>query len=142
MFDYSPADDNSEAAWVDSQLYMDQSSPDFPTMNGYGPLIINVVSVLDGKETDLYEGTDEKEAARLAINAFERSYRKAEVLVMRDGGSWKYVFAYPRVVQDAKPVVIDAGFCPDPRCGEINPLDCWCRFSMTPEEIKRYAQYD
>ncbi|MFJ8699490.1 hypothetical protein [Streptomyces ardesiacus] len=137
--------DNSEDAYIDSVLYADQSDPDFTTYgaNGWGQTIINVVSILDGKEVDIYEGTSEAEAEKKAISAFERSYRKAEVLLMRDGGSWKWVYALPRErFPDSKPVVTQSGFCVDPRCGEINPLDCWCRYNMTPDEIKRYAQYD
>jgi hypothetical protein len=131
-------------SYVDSVLYSDQTADNYTPYgaNGFGSLVLNVVSILDGKETDVYEGTDEKKAEREAINAFERSYRKAEVLVMRDGGSWKWVFCLPTSrVKDAKPVLTQSGFCIDPRCGEINPLDCWCRYSMTPDEIKRYAQY-
>jgi hypothetical protein len=129
----------------DSALYMDQTNPDFPTYgaNGWGGDAYSVVSMLDGKESVVYEGTDVKRAELEAINAYERSWRKAEVLIMRDGGSWKWVFCLPRErFKDAKPSVVESGFCTDPRCGEINPLDCWCRYSMTLEEIKRYAQYD
>jgi hypothetical protein len=138
-------DPNDYDAYVESVLYSDQTADNFTPYgaNGFGPVVLNVISILDGKETDVYEGADEKQAEREAINAFERSYRKAEVLVMRDGGSWKWVFCLPKShVNDAKPVLTQAGFCIDPRCGEINPLDCWCRYSMTPEQIKRYAQYD
>jgi hypothetical protein len=130
--------------YIDSVLYADQTNPDFPAYgaNGFGQLIYNVVSYLNGNETDVYEGTDYSRAEREAINAYERSYRKAEVVVMRDGGSWKYVFSIPRErVKDAKPVVIECGFCIDPRCGEINPLDCWCRYSMTPAEVERWKAY-
>lgn len=136
-------DPNDYDAYIDSVLYSDQSADNYTPYgaNGYGRLILNVVSILNGKETDVYEGTDEKEAERKAINAFERSHRKAEVLVMRDGGSWKWVFCPPRKVQGAKPSLVEAGCCTDPRCGEINPLYCWCRYSMTPEEIERYKQH-
>lgn len=131
--------------YIDSVLYADQSNPDFPAYGGYGSgrLIINVVSILDGKETDVYEGTDESRAEKEAVNAFERSHRRAEVLLMRDGGAWKWVFGLPKkVAPNFKPVVTESGFCTHPRCGEINPLDCLCRHNLTPEEIKRYAQYD
>ncbi|MFF4557136.1 hypothetical protein [Streptomyces sp. NPDC001422] len=141
MFDTSPADDADN--W-DACLYMDQTNPDFPTYgaNGtaFGRSVYIVTSSLNGKDTDVYEGTDYATAERLAISAFERSFRKAYVSVDTDGGTWKAVFAYPRHI-DTPPMVIDAGSCPDPRCGEVNPLECWCRYSMTPESIERFKAY-
>jgi hypothetical protein len=143
MYDYSPADDAD--TWLDSALYSDQTADNFTPYgaNGFGGAFYSVCSSIDGKEEQLiYEGSDYDRAERAAISAFERSFRKAYVSLSNDGGSWKYVFCLPRErVKDAKPVVIDCGFCIDPRCGEINPLDCWCRYSMTPEEIERYKQY-
>ncbi|MEU8948809.1 hypothetical protein [Streptomyces sp. NPDC048489] len=143
MFDYSPADDNSEAAWVDSHLYSDQTADNFTpyAANGFGRTIYSVGSVVGDTDTLIYEGTDYEQAERLALNAFERSHRKAWVYVNADGGSWKNVFAYPSHIKGVKPLVIDAGSCPDYRCGQINPLECWCRYSMTPESIARYKTY-
>ncbi|MER6382120.1 hypothetical protein ACWDBD_38750 [Streptomyces sp. NPDC001118] len=144
MLDTSPMQDNSEAAWIDSVLYSDQTADNFTPYgaNGFGAAWYGVTATLDGKEIEVYDGQDFDRAKREAIAAFERYHRKAYVSLSNDGGSWKYVFCLPRErVKDAKPVVIDCGFCIDPRCGEINPLDCWCRYFMTPEEIERYKQY-
>jgi hypothetical protein len=138
-------DPNDEDSYIDSVLYGDQTADDITPYgaNGFGPLVLNVVSVLEGKETDVYEGTDVKRAESEALNAYARFHGKAEVLIMRDGGSWKWVFGLPKSrFPTSKPVVTEAGFCTDPRCGQVNPLDCACRYNMTPEEIKRYAECD
>ncbi|MFD4608254.1 hypothetical protein ACFWOT_09070 [Streptomyces sp. NPDC058440] len=107
--------------------------------NGFGRSIYIVSSILNGKDTLVYEGTDYDRAEREAINAFERSHRKAWVPVDVDGGTWKAVKAYPKhLVPDAKPVVADAGSCLHPQCGQIHPLSCYCRYDMTPDEIERW----
>ncbi|MEV0471020.1 hypothetical protein [Streptomyces prunicolor] len=131
-------------SYIDSVLYSDQTADNYTPYgaNGIGAPIYGVVSLLNDKEELVYEGEDSSRAEREAINAYERSFRKAEVLVMQDGSNWKWVFCLPKSrFKDAKPVLTQSGFCIDPRCGEINPLDCYCRYGMTPDEIKRYAQY-
>ncbi|MFF4245200.1 hypothetical protein ACFYY2_12085 [Streptomyces sp. NPDC001822] len=145
MFDYSPAQDNSEAAWIDSVLYSDQTADNFTPYgaNGFGAAIYSVVSILDGKDADVYEGADAKRAESEAINAYHRLHGKAEVLVMQDGSNWKWVFGLPKhQFPDSRPQLVEAGFCTDPRCGQVNPLDCFCRYSMTPEEVARWEKYD
>jgi hypothetical protein len=144
LFDYSPADDNSESAYIDSALYSDQtadiSSP--YGANGWGRSVYIVTSQLNGKESDVYEGGDYDKAEQMAISAFERSHRKAYVTVYLDGGSWRDVKAYPKhLAPNAKPVVTDAGGCLHPQCGEIHPLSCYCRYDMTPAEIERWKEY-
>lgn len=140
MFDASPMQDNSEDAWIDSVLYADQSNPNFPSGIGYGSSYYVVTAYLDGKEIEVYEGHDYDRAEREAISAYKRYHGKAYVPLDTDGGSWKYVFGYPSTVK-SEPVVIPTGGCPDPRCGQINPLECWCVYSMTDDQKKRYAEY-
>ncbi|WP_326827453.1 hypothetical protein [Streptomyces sp. NBC_01751] len=144
MLDDSPFTGDSYGAYVDSVLYSDQTADDYTPYgaNGFGASIYDVVSMLNGKEELLYEGTDYARAEREAISAFERSHRKAYVTVYLDGGSWKDVKALPKhLAPDAKPVVTGAGGCLHPQCGEIHPLSCYCRYEMTPEEIERWKEY-
>ncbi|MEU6765930.1 hypothetical protein ABZ916_25870 [Streptomyces sp. NPDC046853] len=137
--------DNSEEAYVDSVLYADQTNPDFPTYqaNGWCGANYGVVAVLNGKDIEVYDGTDVKRAETEALSAYARYHGKAEVLVMQDGSNWKWVFGLPKDrFPNDEPKLTHSGFCPDPRCGDVNPLDCWCRYNLTPEQIKRYAQFD
>ncbi|MFK0231188.1 hypothetical protein ACIQUL_36090 [Streptomyces sp. NPDC090303] len=135
---------NSESAYIDSVLYSDQTADNFTPYgaNGFGAAIYSVSSMLDGKETYGYEGTDSTRAEHDAMNLFKRFHGKSEVVISRDGSFWKWVFCIPKaVVPDAKPVLLNHTGCIDPRCGEINPLSCWCKYFMTPDQIERYKQY-
>ncbi len=137
--------ENSEDAYIDSVLYADQTNPDFPAYgaNGWGGGSYCVLAYPSGKEIEVYYGTDKKRAETEALNAYARYHGAAEVVVMYDGSSWKWVFGLPKAqFPDFKPVLAESGFCISSRCGEVNPLDCYCRYNMSPEEIKRYAQYD
>lgn len=133
--------DDSENSWIDSVLYSDQTADNFTPYgaNGIRATMYGVVSLLDGKETLIYEGEDYGRAEREAINAYERSFRKACVSLSVDGDSWKWVKAYPKhLAPNAKPVVSEGTYCLHPQCGEIHPLSCYCRYEMTPAEIERW----
>lgn len=137
--------DDHEDAFIDSVLYADQTNPDFPTYgaNGFGRSEYGVIAILDGNETLAYEGTDSTKAEREALNAYHRSHGKAEVLVMLDGSNWKWVFGLPKArFPKFEPVLTQSGMCISQWCGEVNPLDCYCRYNMTAEEVTRWAKCD
>lgn len=136
--------DDGHDEYIDSVLYADQTNPDFPSYgaNGWCGAHYGVVAILSGRETEVYDGTDMKRAETEALSAYARFHGKAEVLVMRDGGNWKWVFGLPKArFPDSKPALTESGFCTDPRCGNVNPLDCFCRYNMSPEEITRWKEY-
>lgn len=105
---------------------------------GYGPYY-GVCAQLDGTEIVIGEWQgDYDRAEREAISAFKRYCGRAYVTIYLDGGSWRDVKTIPNV-PGYEPRVTDAGGCLHPNCGEISPASCYCRYTLTPEQLARYA---
>ena len=84
-----------------------------------------VVALIGTREIVIGEWQgDYARAESEAISAFKRYHGKASVTVMMDGGSWRHVAVAP--FAGSVPVVIDAGFCLHPLCGQIPPEECYC----------------
>lgn len=94
---------------------------------------------IEGREIDIYDGTDEERAGREAIGAHRRYRGAAYVTVLLDGGTWMDVKHVPGELHTAR--LCEPSFCLHPQCGEINPLFCYCVESMDAETRERYRQY-
>lgn len=136
-------DDDDE--YIDAVLYGGDNREETHTpygANGSAPVLYGAVSRMEGRETLIYEGPSFEFAEQQAIHAYTRSYGRAYVSVLRDGGTWRDVKTIPfRIQGDHMPRLTDAGSCLHPRRGEIHPLTCYCADTMTAEERARYADH-
>lgn len=95
---------------------------------------------INGTEQEIYDGTDYNTAERLAISAHKLHHGNAYVSVLLDGGTWMAVAHIPGDLSTAQ--LTEPSCCLHPRCGEINPLYCYCADRMDAETKERYRQYE
>lgn len=107
--------------------------------NGFGRAHYDVTAIIRGEHVTIYEGFDQARAESQAISAYLRHHRNAYVSILQDGSSWRHVQSIPHDPRSA-PQVTESPCCLHAQCGQIPPTRCYCRVSMTPEEIARYER--
>jgi hypothetical protein len=95
-----------------------------------------VTARVNGREVEVYDGTDGSEAEALAIRAHIRYHGRAYVSVLLDGGTWHDVKHVPGDLRTAQ--LCEPFCCLHPQCGQINPLSCYCVEYMDAETRERY----